>query len=149
MPGAVSCLGRTLHWCIAYLGFVECLLVDFLVQRLGDSRALQNAVLAEEQPVLERELGEGEADDQLLPREERPVEPASQALQEVLDHDVWMCSRSRGTTTRVEDSFRAVGLSCGDALGGQWRHRERVWAATPTFSRHGFDGRFDIDVEAP
>ena len=118
MPGAISYLGRTRHWRTAYLRFVECLLVDFLVQRLGHSRALQNAVLAEEQPVLERELGEGEADNQLLPREERPVEPASQALQEVLDHCVWRCSRSRGTTTRVEDSFRAVGLSCGDALGG-------------------------------
>lgn len=64
-------------------------MVDFLVQRLGDRRALENAVLAEEQPVLEREFSEREADDQLLPREERPVEPASQALQEVLDHDAW------------------------------------------------------------
>jgi hypothetical protein len=76
------------------------LLVNLLVQRLGDSRALQNAVLAEEQPVLERKLGEREADDQLLPREERPVEPASQALQEVLDHGVWRYSRSRATAPR-------------------------------------------------
>lgn len=34
-----------------YLRLVECFLVDFLVQRLGDDGALQNAVLAEQQPV--------------------------------------------------------------------------------------------------
>ena len=64
----------------SYLRLVECLLVDFLIQRLGDDGALQNAVLAEQQPVFQSEFSEREADDQLLPREERPVQPAGQAL---------------------------------------------------------------------
>lgn len=57
----------------AYLRFVECFLIDFLVECLRDSGALQNAVLTEEQPVLKSEFSEGKANDQLLPREERPV----------------------------------------------------------------------------
>ena len=36
--------------------------------------------MAEEKPVLERELSEGEAEDELLPWEERTIEPASKAL---------------------------------------------------------------------
>jgi hypothetical protein len=36
--------------------------------------------LAVEKPVLEGEFGEGEAYDEALPWEERPVEPAGQAL---------------------------------------------------------------------
>lgn len=71
-----------------YLRLVECFLVNFLVQRLGDDGALQNAVLAEQQPVFESEFSEREADNQLPPREERPVQPAGQALQECLDHCV-------------------------------------------------------------
>jgi hypothetical protein len=38
---------------------------------------LEHLVLAEQEPVLEREFGEGETDNKLLPREERAVEPAS------------------------------------------------------------------------
>jgi hypothetical protein len=44
---------------------------------------LQNSILAEQEPVLKCKLGEGEADDELLPRKERPVEPASQALEAI------------------------------------------------------------------
>jgi hypothetical protein len=63
-----------------YLRFVERGLVNLLVKRFGDRFFLEHLVLAEQEPVFERELGEGEAEDELLPREERPVEPASQAL---------------------------------------------------------------------
>lgn len=71
-----------------YLRLIECFLVDFLVQRLGDDGALQNAVLAEQQPVFQSEFSERETDYQLPPREERPVQPAGQALQECLNHCV-------------------------------------------------------------
>ena len=63
-----------------YLRLVECFLVDFLVESLGDSCALQDAVLSEEKPVFEGELSEREGDDEALPWKERPVEPARQAL---------------------------------------------------------------------
>lgn len=58
----------------AYLGLVKSFLVDFLVESLGDNGALQNTVLAEQQPVLECKLSEREADHKLPPREERPVQ---------------------------------------------------------------------------
>jgi len=67
---------------------------------------LQDAVLAEEKPVFESEFSEREADDEALPWEEWPVEPARQALgyvsltlyhslygysylKNILDHDIW------------------------------------------------------------
>lgn len=65
---------------LAYLRLVEGGLVNFILECLGDCCALEDRVLAEEEPVLECELGEGEANDEPLPREERPVEPAAQAL---------------------------------------------------------------------
>jgi hypothetical protein len=64
----------------AHLGLVECFGVDFLVESFGDRGALEDAVLAEEQPVFESEFSEREADDEALPWEEWPVEPARQAL---------------------------------------------------------------------
>ena len=67
----------------AHLRLVECGLIDFLLKSFGDCLLLQHAVLAEEQPVFERKFGEGEADDELLPWEERPVEPAGQTLFDV------------------------------------------------------------------
>lgn len=87
-----------------HLGFVESGTVNFLVEGLGDGGALQDAVLAEEKPVLEGKLSEREADDQLLPGEEWPVQPAGQALEKCLDHAVCVLSvlTTRG---RVEDTF--------------------------------------------
>jgi hypothetical protein len=87
-----------------HLGLVESGTVDFLVEGLGDGGALQDAVLAEEKPVLKSEFGEREADDQLLPGEEWPVQPAGQALEKCLDHAVCVLSglTARG---RVEDTF--------------------------------------------
>ena len=62
---------------------VKSISVDFLFQGLRDVVPLQNTVLTEEKPVLECEFSEREAKDQLLPREERPVEPAREALSSV------------------------------------------------------------------
>jgi hypothetical protein len=66
-----------------YLRLVERFLVDFLVEGLGDSSTLQDAVLSEEKPVFEGEFSERKGDNEALPWEERPVEPARQALGEV------------------------------------------------------------------
>jgi hypothetical protein len=88
----------------AYLGFVESGAVDFLVKGLGDGGALQDAVLAEEKPVLEGKFSERETDDQLLPWEEWPVQPAGQALEKCLDHAVCVLSELT-TRKRVEDTF--------------------------------------------
>lgn len=62
---------------------VESIPIDFLFQGLRDAVPLQDTVLTEEKPVLKCELGERESKDQLLPREERPVEPAREALNTV------------------------------------------------------------------
>jgi hypothetical protein len=75
----------------AYLGFVESIPFDFLVKSLGDSSSLEDAVLTVEKPVLKGELCEGEADDEALPWEERPVEPAGQALNCVSNHALNGC----------------------------------------------------------
>jgi hypothetical protein len=68
---------------MGYLRLVECCLINFLVEGLGDSSALQDSVLSEKQPVFEGELSEREGNDEALPREERPVEPARQALEDI------------------------------------------------------------------
>ena len=60
------------EWC-SDLRLVECFCVDFLVKGFGNCGALEDAVLAEEQPVLESELSEREADDEALPWKEWPV----------------------------------------------------------------------------
>lgn len=67
----------------AYLGFIEGLPFNFLIESLGDGGALEDTVLAEEKPVLQGELCEREADNEALPWKERPVEPAAQALHHV------------------------------------------------------------------
>ena len=64
----------------AYLGLVECVPLNLFVEGLGDSGSLEDTVLTEEKPVFESEFCEGEANDEALPWEERPVEPAGQAL---------------------------------------------------------------------
>lgn len=73
-----------MQWFIATgfadLRFIECRLVNFLLEGLRDSFALEDAVLAEEKPVFQGELSEGEANYQLLPWEEGAVEEPRQAL---------------------------------------------------------------------
>lgn len=64
----------------AHLRFIKRFLFNFLVESLGDRSALEDTVLAEEKPVFEGKLCEREADNQALPWELRPVEPAGQAL---------------------------------------------------------------------
>jgi hypothetical protein len=67
----------------AYLRFVESISFNLLVEGLGDRSTLEDTVLAEEKPVFKSELCEREADDESLPREERPVKPAGQVLRRV------------------------------------------------------------------
>jgi hypothetical protein len=67
----------------AHLRLIECFRVNFLVKSFGDRGALKDAILPEEEPVFESEFGEREADDESLPREEWPVQPARQALRVV------------------------------------------------------------------
>jgi len=55
------------------LRFVKCFSVDFFIESLGHAGTLENAVLAEEEPVLEGKFGEGEANYEALPWEQRPV----------------------------------------------------------------------------
>jgi hypothetical protein len=70
-----------LYWGFANLRLVECFLFNFLVKCFRDGGFLEDTVLAVEKPVLEGEMGEGEAYDEALPWEEWPVEPAGQALE--------------------------------------------------------------------
>lgn len=63
------------------LRFIERGLIDFIFKCFGHFGALQDIVLAEEEPVLECELGEREPNYEFLPWEERPVKPAGQTLQ--------------------------------------------------------------------
>jgi hypothetical protein len=67
----------------AYLRLVERFRVNFFVESFGDRGALENAILPEEEPVFESEFRKREADDEALPREEWPVQPARQALRVV------------------------------------------------------------------
>jgi hypothetical protein len=62
----------------ADLGLVEGFSTDcfYSMEGLGNSLALKDFVLAEEEPVLKCELGEREAYYELLPWEEGTVEPA-------------------------------------------------------------------------
>jgi len=62
----------------AHLGLVEGFSTDcfYSMESLGYSLALEDFVLAEEEPVLKCELGEREAYYELLPWEEGTVEPA-------------------------------------------------------------------------
>jgi hypothetical protein len=60
-----------------YLRLVESSLVNLLLERFWHRFLLEHLVLAEQEPILQRELGERESDHELFPREERAVEPAS------------------------------------------------------------------------
>lgn len=51
-----------------------------MLQHLGRLRPLQDAVLAEAEEAFKDVLGDREADDELLPWEERAVEEARKAL---------------------------------------------------------------------
>jgi hypothetical protein len=94
MPNHDVKLGPGQRRGLADLRFVECLLVNLFLEGFWDCYSLQDFVLTEQQPVFERELGEREAEDELLPWKERPVEPASKALGHV-----------RGTNTRAAYNF--------------------------------------------
>lgn len=76
----VLCNTAGLQSMCAYLGLVECVPLNFFVEGLGDSGSLEDTVLTEEKPVFKGEFCEREANDEALPWEERPVEPAGQAL---------------------------------------------------------------------
>lgn len=56
------------------LTFIVDILRDLLLENLRGLRFLQNLVLAKRQEFLETILGDGETDDELLPREERSVQ---------------------------------------------------------------------------
>lgn len=55
------------------LALVIDFLRHFIFQDLGGLKLLENLVLAEAEETLEEVLGDGEADDELLPWEEGPV----------------------------------------------------------------------------
>lgn len=62
------------------LALVVDFLGDFLLQDLWWLGVLQDLVLAQRQKTFEQVLGNRETDDELLPREERPVEKTGEAL---------------------------------------------------------------------
>lgn len=62
------------------LGLVVDVLGDLLLEDGGDLLALEDAVLAEGEERLEEPVADGEADDELLPGEERAVEGLGEAL---------------------------------------------------------------------
>ncbi len=62
------------------LALVEDFLRHLLLQDLWRLRLEEILVLAHTQDALEEELGHGEADDQLLPREQRSVQEPCEAL---------------------------------------------------------------------
>lgn len=62
------------------LALVVDFLGDFLLENLWGLGLLQDLVLAEREEAFEEVLGDGEADDELLPWEERPVEETGEAL---------------------------------------------------------------------
>lgn len=75
-----------------YLRLIECGLINLLLERFGNCLLLEHLVLAEQKPVLEREFSEREAEDELLPWEERAVEPASQALHMISKRSHELCN---------------------------------------------------------
>ena len=62
------------------LRLVEDILRNFLGENLGRGLGLKNAILTEGEEGLEEVLADVEADDELLPREQRAVEEPSEAL---------------------------------------------------------------------
>lgn len=65
------------------LALVVDLLRDLLLEHGGHLLALEDAVLTEGEERLEEEVADGEADDELLPGEERAVEGLREALRGV------------------------------------------------------------------
>src|SRR5207237_335628 len=63
-----------------YLALFECFLIDMTFQSFRADIALIDAVLAEEEPVLEDEPAEREANHQSFPRKKRAVEDAGEPL---------------------------------------------------------------------
>jgi hypothetical protein len=66
---------------LTYLRLCERGLFNLILEGLGNDSASEHAVLAKEEPILESKLSERETDNELLPWEVRPVEPAGQTLQ--------------------------------------------------------------------
>ena len=62
------------------LALVEDILGNLELEDLGGLRLLENTVLTQAQETLKEELGDGEANDQSLPREEGSVEELCEAL---------------------------------------------------------------------
>lgn len=62
------------------LGFIEDILGDFLGENFRGLSLLKNAVLTESEERFEEVLADVEADDELLPGEQRPVEEPRKAL---------------------------------------------------------------------
>ena len=65
------------------LALVVDILGNLLLEHLGDLGALEDAVLAEGEEGLEKVVADGEADDELLPGEERTVKGPREALRGV------------------------------------------------------------------
>lgn len=113
----------------ACLGFVEGGLIYFFPEGFGDRRPLQNPILAEQEPVLECKFSEGEADDELLPGKERPVEPASQALEGI------SISAATEQTQRRYPTWRKAWIMLGagkERVGGFGSERKAASERTRT-----------------
>lgn len=65
---------------LSYLGLVEDFLGNLARENLWWTSALEHLVLAEGEIALKGVLGEGEAQDELLPWEQWPVQGAGEAL---------------------------------------------------------------------
>jgi hypothetical protein len=68
------------RWQEAYLTFVEHILGDLGLQRLGRLFLLQDLILSQRKKTLEDILTERKAQDQLLPRKARSIEEYGKAL---------------------------------------------------------------------
>lgn len=68
---------------LSYLRLIEDFLGYFRREDLWWASGLQDLVLAEREIALESILGEGEAQDELLPWEQWPIQGAGEALQSV------------------------------------------------------------------
>lgn len=75
------------------LGLVEGFLVDLFGQNGGGLGSLKNTVLAKSQERFENILADGEAQDELLPREQWTIEVASEALKGERQESAWQLER--------------------------------------------------------
>lgn len=62
------------------LALVEDILRHLVLEHRGGLRFAENAVLAEAKEAFEEELADREANDELLPRKQRAIEEAREAL---------------------------------------------------------------------